>query len=591
MFNNLKIKHMIKNTYLLFLLLLFGITGVMAQTVQIGTVVKAPGDITVPVTMTGFTGSNGSVQSIQLKISFDAGLLYFKGITNINSNFPGWVVSANGSSSPITLSYANMTGHDINAIIFDLKFGYAGGFSGNISFIQAGCELSGNGTLTAMNNVTYINGGVSQTEAVATVNLGTAQQASVTSQVLVPVNMQGTGLTPFSAFTFKIGYDPAKLTFVQTANPVLGGTLVSNAVSGVLTVTWIGSANSLSDPHVLDLKFTYNGGGDAPIEFKPGSQITNSSLALIPTTFTNGLVQNLPGSSTISIPNVSAALNSNVSVPVTLNYTGSGYIGGVTLKIGYNSSIMTFTGTTSGLISGYITSVAGGEINIIWTNSASTSILSGSPLLNLKFTAIANGTSPLTFDAGTTVTQTNLSNVVLTYNNGSVAIGTYSVSGRLKYANVSGPVRPITNSTVYLKTDDGQTTLQTTSTDASGNYTFTNVSNGNYKLDASTTKPWCGSEGVNSTDYVIVLGFVKKGTPGLSGLFLLAADVDNNGSVFSTDCIYILHYTKTSSLSGWYTPGWIFLPTALTVLNANATNMDVIGLCLGDVNANYTPPL
>lgn len=590
MFNNLKIKHMIKNTYLLFLLLLFGITGTMAQTVQIGTVVKVPGDITVPINMTGFTGSNGLVQSIQFQISFDVGLLYFKGITNIDPNFSVWIVSANGSSSPITLSYVNVTGHNIDAKIFDLKFGYAGGFGGNINFIPSGCEISGNGTLSAMNNVTYINGSVSQTVAVATVNLGTAQQASVTSQVLVPVNMQGTGLTPFSAFTFKIGYDPAKLTFMQTANSVLGGTLVSSAVSGVLTVTWTGSANSLSNPHVFDLKFTYNGGGDAPIEFKPGSQITNSSLALIPTTFTNGLVQNLSGSSTISIPNESAALNSNVSVPITLNYTGSGYIGAVTLKIGYNSSIMTYAGTTSGLISGYTTSVAVGAINIIWTNSANTSILSGSPLLNLKFTAIANGTSPLTFNAGTTVTQTNLSNVALTYNNGSVAIGTYSVSGRLKYANVSGPARAITNSTVYLKTADGLT-LQTTNTDASGNYTFTNVSNGNYNLDASTTKPWCGSEGVNGTDYVIVLGFVKKGTPVLTGIFLLAADVDDNGSVFSTDCIFILHYTKISSLAGWYTPGWIFLPTALTVLNANATSIDVIGICRGDVNASYIPPL
>lgn len=581
---------MIKNTYLLFLLLLFGITGVMAQTVKIGTVVKAPGDITVPVNMSGFTGSNGSLQSIQLQISFDAGLLYFKGITNINPDFSVWVVPSNGSS-PITLSYVNITGHDINAIIFDLKFGYAGGFSGNINFIPAGCEISGGGTLSPMNNVTYINGGVSQTPADATINLGTAQQASVTSQVLVPVNMQGTGLTPFSAFTFKIGYDPAKLTFVQTANPVLGGTLVSNAVSGVLTVTWTGSVNSLSDPHVFDLKFTYNGGGDAPIEFKPGSQITNSLLALISTTYTNGLVQNLSGSSTISIPIVSAALSSNVSVPITLNYTGSGYIGGVTLKIGYNSSIATFTGTTSGLISGYTTSVVGGEINIIWSNFASTSILSGSPLLNLKFTTIANGTSPLTFNAGTAVTQTNLSNVVLTYNNGSLAIGTYSVSGMLKYANVSGSARPITNSTVLLKTADGLTTLQTTTTDASGNYTFTNVSNGNYKLDASTTKSWCGSIGVTLADYAIVRSFVNTGTPVLSGIFLLAADVNKNSTVTLADYALIRNYVNTSSLAGWYTTDWIFLPTVITVLNANVTNIDVIGIGRGDVNASYIPPL
>ena len=109
-----------------------------------------------------------------------------------------------------------------------------------------------------MNNVTYINGSVAQMASVvvASVNLGATQQAAVTGTVIVPVNMQGEG--SFNAFTFVIGFNPAKLTYVETINSALGGTLVESATSGVLTLTWNGSISSLPNAHVFDLKFTYN---------------------------------------------------------------------------------------------------------------------------------------------------------------------------------------------------------------------------------------------------------------------------------------------------------------------------------------------
>ena len=418
---------MIKNTYLLFLLLLFGITGVMAQTVQIENVVKAPGDILVPVDMLGFTSANGNVQAIQLQISFDNALLSFQGITNVNSNFSNWVVPTNGASSPITLSYTNMTGHDINTKLLDLKFAYAGGFSGAVSFVTGGCEVVG-ASLTPMANVTYVNGSVTQATPVATVDLGVTQQASATSSVTVPVNMQGSGLFPFNALTFKVGYDPAKLTFVQTLNSVLGGMMVANAANGVVTVTWNGYIASLSDPKVFDLKFTYNGGGNASLEFKPGSQISSASLGLIPTTFVNGMVSPDPGTSTLTMPTLYGTLNSEVAVPITLNYTGSGYIGGVDLLIGYDNSILVFKGFNYGTITSSITaSASGGVVHVIWNKSNNTSSLNG-VLASLRFLCNANGTSPLTFNAYSTVTQTNLSNVTLTYTNGSLTVCSASIT-------------------------------------------------------------------------------------------------------------------------------------------------------------------
>ena len=441
---------MIKNTYLLFLLLLFGFTGLMAQTVQIENVSNAsPGDISVPVDMLGFTtaSGNGLVQSIQFQISFDASLLYFKGIANNDPNFTGWVVPGNGSASPVTISYINMTGHDISGKIFDLKFGYAGGFSGNVNFITAGCEISGGGTLSRMNNVTYLNGTVSQTASSALVDLGSDQQATVGGPVVVPVNMTSPA---FTGFTYKIGFDPTKLTFVQASGySGLSGSFAASASNGVLTVTWNGSPITYGSlTHAFDLKFTYNGGGDAPITFKSGSQIIGTSLNILPTTFAPGKVVNDNGSGSITIGNSVAALNAtNVPVPITLNYTGSGFIGALDLKIGYNSSVVTFTGTSTGLISGYSATASGGVIHIVWSNAASTSILSGSPLLNLRFTTIATGLSALTFNAGSAVTRTNLSNAKLDYIDGSLLSG-WAVSPATSTINVGG-------STSFSVTGDG----------------------------------------------------------------------------------------------------------------------------------------
>lgn len=677
--------HMIKNTYLLFLLLLFGITGVMAQTVQIENVVKAPGDITVAVNMSGFN-TGGPVQAIQLKIEFDDNLLYFKGIAD--PSFAGWVVPGNGAASPVIISWIKQAGQNVDGDIFDLKFGYAGGFSGSIKFVTAGCEVVR--SLTAITGITYSDGSVTQTPAVATVDLGGSQQASVGSQVLVPVNMQGLGLTAVNAFTLKLAFDQSQLTFVQTANSVLGGMLAASSSNGVVTVTWNGSKNisALLDPNVFDLKFAYNGGGDASIVFKPGCQITNASLALVATAYTDGMVVPEPGTSTIEMPDVFTALNSEVLVPITLNYTGSDYIEGVNLNIGYDNTILVYKGILPGTIaSGITASASNGVISIIWNKINNTASLNGA-LMSLKFACNALGSSPLSFEAGCTVTQKNLSNVILNYTDGSVTVcdatinttpngqpadvavdylstavftvgvtnpctyhwqvsinggidwadlangGNYSgvesasltiantpltfngykyrcflgvitsnaatltvnpvgftVSGILKYANTTGPDRPITNSTVYLKTADGLTTLLTATTDASGNYSFSNVSNGSYLLTASTTKVWCGNDGVTLADYAIVRNFVNAGTPLLAGIYWLAADVNRSSDITLADYALIRNYVNTSSLAGWNSPGWIFVAPAISVLNANATNVVINGICSGDVNASYTPPL
>ena len=165
---------------------------------------------------------------------------------------------------------------------------------------------------------------------------------------------------------------------------------------------------------------------------------------------------------------------------------------------------------------------------------------------------------------------------------------TFNVSGMLKYANTTGDPRPITNSTVYLKTSDGLTTIATTTTDASGNYTFSNLTAGSYKLYAATTKAWGG---LTLADYAIVHNFVNTGTPVLTGIYWLAADVNNSNTVTLADYAIIRNRVNTGSTAGWLRPNWIFTQPSISILNANVTGIILIGICTGDVNASYTPPL
>ena len=165
----------------------------------------------------------------------------------------------------------------------------------------------------------------------------------------------------------------------------------------------------------------------------------------------------------------------------------------------------------------------------------------------------------------------------------------YSISGILKYANATGAARPITNSTVSVKS--GAIVVATTTTDGSGNFTLIGVPPGTYTYEVTTTKPW-GSSGVTLADYTIVKNFVSLNNPILTGIYLLAADVNSSSTVTLADYTIIKNRVNTSSISGWSGSNWIFSsPTNVIITNNNIGGIVILGIVRGDVNASYTPPL
>jgi hypothetical protein len=161
----------------------------------------------------------------------------------------------------------------------------------------------------------------------------------------------------------------------------------------------------------------------------------------------------------------------------------------------------------------------------------------------------------------------------------------YTISGTIKYKN--NAQTPMNNCTVVLKDSQGQT-VATTTTGTNGNYSFSNIPNGNYTLEITTAK---AHGGVTNLDAFRIrqhlLNITSTITP-LTGIRLLAADVYVLGTLNSLDVLQIRRRILNLTYS-WSAANYLFLPTQVSVNNADAT-LNIESLCSGDVDGSYTPP-
>lgn len=157
----------------------------------------------------------------------------------------------------------------------------------------------------------------------------------------------------------------------------------------------------------------------------------------------------------------------------------------------------------------------------------------------------------------------------------------FNISGTVTYDNLSSTA--INNSTVYLH-DDGSSILDSTVTDASGNYLFDSIPNGSYGLSVSTTKP-LGD--VNATDALLVQQHFAEIIT-LVDDYLIVADVNASSSVNTTDALFIQN-RFVGAITSFPTGDWHLNSQPVNVSNSDVT-IDFKALCFGDVNASYIPP-
>jgi hypothetical protein len=160
------------------------------------------------------------------------------------------------------------------------------------------------------------------------------------------------------------------------------------------------------------------------------------------------------------------------------------------------------------------------------------------------------------------------------------AATSFALSGTIKYPGTTPT--PLAGITVTLKNGSG-TVVGTTTTNASGNYSFNNLFSGNYTLEPSTTKTWGG---VTASDVLLYKKHIANISL-LTGIFLASGDVNGSGSLTASD-VLLVKKRIAALVSSFSVGDWLFNNAPVTINNGNVIQ-DFNGLCYGDANASYIP--
>jgi len=184
--------------------------------------------------------------------------------------------------------------------------------------------------------------------------------------------------------------------------------------------------------------------------------------------------------------------------------------------------------------------------------------------------------------------------------------GGYAITGKTKYAPKANngspaPNPPTYNALIYnidnviviLKNALGAEVARDTS-DALGNYQFTNVASGSYILsyDKYTVDTMQWGNDVNAIDLAIIKYYVGADTlidpsRNFSAKYKKAANVDNNTSINSIDLSRIKAKigSPLNATKNFPKGNWVALDTAVTVAGANL-NINLKTICYGDYNGS-----
>lgn len=547
------------------------------KVVQIGSSFGMPVDIIGSGTG---TGSFEEVDAITLKVSYDEAQLAFDSIAE--DAITGVVADAQDGILTITWTAdepSEVLDCNTSQHLFDISFVYYGG-NAAVDFYP-GCEIVSDLTILTTD---YTNGSVTPDPNVdATVTI--PDQLNVAEgPVSVPILADGIDET-VGSISLNISYDEGTLTYVDTTENNISGWTVTSLSGGFLNLEWADDdgVTIAAGETLITLEFEYSvSGGIADVAFDPGSELKDTDLQTIPTTFEDGTVEPGDFDAMLTILSVGAEAGGQVSVPITGEGFGSTNVGSISLNLLYDDDFLTYVDTTEYLLNGWtVSGLAGGVINLEWNNTGGSTIADGDTLIALDFTVSSMyGTGALEFDAGCMLTDVSLDTIDLDYVDG--VVGNLKVSGVLKYANAAGD-RPMDNSKVYLMSSDGTQKLDSALTDASGNFEISGVAPGDYILDASTSISWGG---VNIFDAFIVkanwMTFVS-GTMAFE-----AADVNESSTVNPFDAFIIKNWWQTGTKTGWLAPDWIFDTPSIIVSNSNVSQ-DILGVCSGDANLSYIP--
>ncbi len=242
------------------------------------------------------------------------------------------------------------------------------------------------------------------------------------------------------------------------------------------------------------------------------------------------------------------------------------------------------------------------KLKVAWAgiSSASTTLSDNDIFcyLKLKLKGAANSTATITFETSSAIVKQDRNTVVPNFKTGSVCVnGTFTICGKI----VTEENKPVKDATVDLI---GQST-QSVKTDVSGNYCFTNVPAGTFTIKPK--KLLNPGNGVEIADIADIQGHILGSFILNSPFKIIAADVDNNKTINSTDIgrIIPVYFNKNQPFSA--VESWRFIPKSFSFPNVtnpfqsnfpesrtlqiskNESDIDFTGIKMGDVDLDSDP--
>jgi hypothetical protein len=384
-------------------------------TVTIDELLATAGPVTLGVTGAGF---DQDVAAMTLYIHFDPTVMQYTGYT---SSLTAILVSGNNTQGTISVAYTNIPGQSINSTFLNLNFNYDGTGSSDLVF-TGGCEIAYNDLTTPV--VSYDNGLIEAAASAYSLTIGDVV-TTPGGVVNIPITAAGYNPNLMGAITLYIGFNPAHLDFLNVTSGTINGISANLIGPGFVGITWTNPSGALIDGTLLTMNFNYNFGSSA-ITFDGGCEIVDNNLDFFPTTFIDGSIAPILGGPEISLPTQTGVLGQNIDFPITAkNFLMD--VGAISLFIGYDDNVLTYTGNTPGTLTNYFINnmVATSQVGIQWTDISGLDIDPNNDdvILTLHFT-YNGGSCPLTFDGGCDFAQPDLSFIPVAYYDGGLITGT-----------------------------------------------------------------------------------------------------------------------------------------------------------------------
>ncbi len=395
--------------------------------VQIDNVIVPPGVTDVPLQMLNFTQN---INSFTLNISYNTTLLQYVGIVNPVAGIQAGTLAANPSGGVLSIIWTG-PGFIPSGEVFKLRFNYVGGFDASLPFAPGNIITYG---LVPVENVSYVLGSVSQSQAEGTVTIG-SQTSPTPGIVNLPLMFNGAGYNDVATFQFSLNYDQSKLSFISLESPVVPIS-TSSPAPGVLNLSWFGLPQNWTNATVTGIKFNYTGVTPTDVEFQPGSFVGDQLAANISTDFVDGTVTPQVATATLDIGDVQAYPGQTVPVPVSAGSVG--VVDMMELHITFDNTKLTYISYTAiQPVNWTSVTQSGNTLTFIYLGLLGNTVtVTDGALVNLNFMYNGGGTANVVFGSGCVITQPIAVPKNVTFIPGSVSLAPTNMQAVIP--NVSG---------------------------------------------------------------------------------------------------------------------------------------------------------